>query len=370
MAPATPAADYSRVMKPKVARAALLALLVCVTANAQDSLQWGGFALIRPQTPSSLLFDDDSVSAQLQLGLDWQPRPDFRAHVHALARNDGDEARRGNVGLVQAFLEKHFIFSRDRFRITAGAFFLPTSHENIDHLWETPYTITSSALNTWMGEEFRPVGVDASWSRRTARAGAFTAGATLFSGNDTFGALPIDRGWAIHDRWTLLGEHFPSRTNIYTSVSAETDNRLGWSARGKWNNDNGSFQITRIDNRSDALLYGELYNWATRFNIAGADYTWRQWTVVAEKGWGSTAIVRRNGTRRSYPINAGYLLLSRSLADFRVSVRADEFEARSDRTYAYTGSVLWDVHPRLRAGVEAITTQGEERYSLEFRYRF
>ncbi|HEX6177271.1 MAG TPA: hypothetical protein VF057_02845, partial [Thermoanaerobaculia bacterium] len=259
------------------------AILLSFTTSAvlaQESLQWSGFALLRPQTRSPLLYDDDSVSTQVQIGFDWQPSPGFRTHVHLLGRNDGDEARRGHAGIVQAFVEKYFIFPNDRFRIMAGAFFLPTSRENIDNLWETPYTMTSSALNTWLGEEFRPVGIDATYMRRTARAGVFTAGATLFAGNDTFGALPIDRGWAMHDRWTLLGEHFPSRRGIYTSVSAETDNRLGWSARGKWNNDRGAFQVTRIDNRSDALLYGELYNWATRFNIAGGDYTWGNWTVA------------------------------------------------------------------------------------------
>ena len=118
----------------------------------------------------------------------------------------------------------------------AGAFFLPTSRENVDNLWETPYTISSSALNTWMGEEFRPVGVDATYIRPTQRAGTFTVGGTGYVGNDTFGELPIGRGWSIGDRWTVLGEHVYSRTNTYTSVSAENDHRIGWSGRAKWNN--------------------------------------------------------------------------------------------------------------------------------------
>jgi hypothetical protein len=349
----------------------LTSIIPAAAMHASDSLQWNGFALVRPQTESALLFEDDSLSAQVQVGLDWRPTPSFGTHIHLLARNEGDESRRGHIGIVQAYAEKNFTFASDRFRIMAGAFFLPTSRENIDSLWETPYTISSSALNTWLGEEFRPVGVDLTYMHRSRKAGVFTAGGTVFTGNDTFGALPIDRGWAIHDRWTLLGEHVLSRTNIYTSVSAETDGRLGWSARGKWNNDRGAIQYTRIDNRSDALLYGELYNWATRFNIVGADYSWGDWTVAAESGWGTTAIVRRSGVRRTSDIRASYLLLSRRIANARASVRADEFFAGSDgQAYAYTASLFWEAHPRLRPGVEFITSDGEERMALEVRYRF
>lgn len=351
----------------------LLFLMALVTtpaaADAMTSLQWNGFALLRPQTPADVPLDDDALSAQLQLGLDWRPMAGFGAHVHLLARNEGDESRRGRVGIVQAYVEKNLNVRNDRMRILAGAFFLPTSRENIDSLWETPYTLTSSALNSWIGEEFRPVGLDVSYRHRTARMGTFSGGATVFGGNDTFGEIVISRGWALHDRWTLLGEHVPTRPNRYTSVSAETDHRLGWSARTKWNNDRGAIQLTRIDNRSDALRHGELFNWATRFNLIGADYTWRDWTVAGEGGWGTTAIVTARG-RFPSEISAGYLLLSRRVKKFRVTVRADEYKTRDDRENALTAALLWEAHPRLRAGIEGITAEGEKRMAVELRYRF
>jgi hypothetical protein len=349
--------------------AVLLSVLLTCTANAAESLTFSGFALLRPETPAGFLFDDDSLSAQVQLGIDWHPSPGFRAQVHLLARNEGDKARRGRAGIVQAFAEKNLFVAGDRVRLMAGAFFLPTSRENVDNLWETPYTISSSALNTWLGEEFRPLGVDATYIKRTQRAGSFTAGGTVFAGNDTFGALPIDRGWAIHDRWTLLGEHVLARTNTYTSVSAETDGRVGWSGRAKWNNDRVAIQFTRIDNRSDALRHGELSNWETRFDIAGTQVSLGPWTVAGEAGWGTTVIETRRGPRSS-DIAARYLLLSRHIGKFRASIRADDFKAGSDpRGHAFTGAVFWNVHPRLRLGVEAITAGGEHRLAVELRYR-
>jgi hypothetical protein len=157
---------------------------------------------------------------------------------------------------------------------------------------------------------------------------------------------------------------------LFTSVSAETDDRIGWSARAKWNNDHATLQLTRIDNRADALRHGELFNWATRFNIAAADYTWHRWTAVAETGWGSTAIQGARG-RFSFDIRASYLLLSRQMANFRASVRADEYESGAADGHAFTAALFWEPpRGKLRTGIEGITAGGEKRAALEFRYRF
>ena len=176
------------------------------------------------------------------------------------------------------------------------------------------------------------------------------------------------KGWALRDHWALLGEHIPVNSRFFTSVSAETDNRLGWSARGRWNNDHATLQLTRIDNRADALRYGELFNWATRFNIIGGDYSWRGWTAVAENGWGTTAIQGRN--RFSFPIRAGYVMLSRRIGDWRASARAEEFEAGADEGHAFTGALMWEPKGKIRAGVEGITAKGQKRVAVELRYRF
>lgn len=358
---------------PTRALIALTLLMLTLPAMAQGALQWNGFALLRPQTPAGgRPLDDDSFSAQVQAGIDWRPSVLFGAHVHLLARNESDGSRRGRIGVVEAFLEQNFrTGGGDRIHLMEGAFFLPTSRENVDSLWETPYTITPSALNSWMGEELRPVGVDASYAHRTEKAGTFTGGATVFTGNDTFGALPIDRGWALRDHWIVLGEHIPVTANFYTSASAETDHRLGWSARAKWNNDHGALQLTRIDNRADARRYGELFNWATRFNIIGGDYTWNRWTAAAEAGWGTTAIQPAPTRRFSFPIRAGYVLLSRQIASFRASVRADEYEHGATDGHAVTAALFWEPpRSRLRTGVEGIVADGDKRLALEVRYRF
>jgi hypothetical protein len=336
-----------------------------IPLRAGDALQWSGFALLRGSSAASLPLDDDELTAQLQLGIDWHPSMHLGGHLHLLARNDDDGSRRGRAGVVEAWLDQSFVSGAHRLHLTEGTFFLPTSRENVDALWESPYTITPSALNSWIGEEFRPIGIDAAYTWRRQWTGAVT----VFRGNDTFGAIPPVRGWGLRDRWTLLGEHVPVGMGNYTSISAETDQTLGWAARAKWSNDQGSVQFTHIDNRADALPHGELYNWDTPFDIVGADYTVGDWTAAAESGWGTTTIIVEGTPFPSY-MRASYLLVSRRLGNGRVSLRGDSFVVDEFHKHAITAAYLWTARPRLRAGIEAIASGGETKVSVELRYNF
>jgi hypothetical protein len=354
---------------PPMRRVACVAIaLWALQVRGADAFDWSGFALLRGATATERVpLDDDRVNAQLQLGLDWRPSPRFGAHVHLLARNDDDHSKRGRAGVVQAFLDQTFERDAHRVRLTEGAFFLPTSRENVDALWETAYSLTPSALNTWMGEEFRPIGVDAAYTfNRT-----WTAGVTLFSGNDTFGALPAVRGWMLHDHWTLLGEHVPVDAEYFTSVSAENDRRYGWSARGRWNNDRALVQLTHIDNRSDALEHEhELFDWATRFDIAAAELTSGDWTFASEAGWGETIIIVE-GMAFTTDIRAAYALASRRFPFGRATVRVDSFEAAAvQKETALTAAFFWTPRGHARIGAEAIVAGDDRRLALEVRYTF
>ena len=332
-------------------------------ANAGE-LQWSGFALLRAASADDTgPLQHEDLSAQLQLGLEYWATPMLGAHLHLLGRSDTD-GRRAAAGVVEAYAEANFHPAGDRVRLRGGAFFLPTSRENVDALWENPYAITSSALNSWFGEELRPIGVDASYFR-----GRAFAGATLFRGNDTLGALPPARGWTLDDHWTLLGEWVPVDGTDFTSVSAETDGRLGWSARAGWNGDPLFVQLTHFDNRSDGLDYGELFNWGTRFDIAGAEYTRGDWTVAAEYGWGPTFLIVE-GERFTDEIDAGYALVSRRFSRSRATVRVDRFGVGGVRENAVTVAYFWTGIPRLRVGAEVSTADGSQRVLLEVRYQF
>jgi hypothetical protein len=279
--------------------------------------------------------------------------------VHLLARTEDDGAQRGNAGVVEAFLEQKL----RGFHFMEGAFFLPTSRENVDELWETPYSISPSALNSWLGEELRPIGVDASY-----KLNGFLGGATVFRGNDTFGALPPNRGWRLNDDWILLGEWTPVDPTYFTSVSAENDHRFGWSARGGWKNEHLFAQLTHIDNRGDALEHGPLFGWNTNFDVAALQWTQDDWTFAAESGWGPTYLIVA-GQEYETKLSASYLLASRALAHGRLSARADWFRNPASR-HALTLAYFFESRGKLRLGTEVTVSGGKHRGIVELRYHF
>jgi hypothetical protein len=342
----------------------LASILVLPSAlHGDDALQLGGFAALRGTTTASNPLEADGVSAQIQGAIDWSPSPRFLAHLHLLARTDDGHSLRGHAGTPEAYLEAHLPAGTSRVKLRAGAFFLPTSRENVDALWENAYAISSSALNSWFGEEFRPIGLDAAWVR-----GPAVVGATIFRGNDTFGALPLDPGWSLHDRWTVLGQKVRTRDR-YASVSAETDGRLGWSARAGWSTPQFSVLLTHIDNRSDGLVHGDLENWKTRFEIVGLDWKRGDWAAAAETGWGPTELFFPSGSVQA-DLRASYFLLSRRVGQGRATVRFDEFGDRESRRRAVTVAGFWSPAPKVTVGIELSAGGGERRSLGDLRYRF
>jgi hypothetical protein len=332
--------------------------------RADDAVQVYGFGALRGTTRAGNPLESDSASAQLQAGVDWSPSPFFLVHLHLLGRTDDGQSVNGHFGTPEAYAEAHLpVGERSRIKIRGGAFFLPTSRENVDALWENAYTISSSALNSWFGEEFRPIGLDVSWMGKGA-----TLGATVFRGNDTFGALPLDPGWSLNDRWTVLGQKVRS-AEYYASVSAEKDHRLGWSARAGWNYRQFSVLFTHIDNRGDGMEYADIYNWKTRFDVAGFDYTRSDWTLAGETGWGPTELFFPGGGFMA-DIRASYLLVSRRLPRGRATVRFDDFTNGEFHRQAVTVAGFFTPAPKFTIGVEATAGGSKERVLCDFRYRF
>src|SRR5471030_1626546 len=89
--------------------------------------------------------------------------------------------------------------------VKAGAFFPPISLENNDLGWTSPYTLTPSALNSWVGDELRTIGTEATSKWQTGYGTLSVLGA-LFCCNDPAVVLIADRGWSMNDRPTGLFE--------------------------------------------------------------------------------------------------------------------------------------------------------------------
>lgn len=344
---------------------AAVSSLITTCAYGEQSFQVSGFAWLRTAADDDLpALEEEDLSVQIQTGLDWYISPRTRAHLHLLARDDRSGSRDENLGIVEGFIETRFQPAGDRLRVRAGAFFLPTSREHVDALWEDPYSITPSALNGWLGEELRPVGVDLDYSHEGLRAGA-----TIFGWNDAFGTLPAVRGWRLRNHVALIDETLVANEDAVSRISVDTDDRPGWSARTGWSSTRSLFQYTYIDNRASGTKRSGVVPWRTKFHIATIEWNEGNWTIAAESGWGKTWIP---GLERftTTDLRASYLLVSRLFRKARASLRVEELVVDDDDDIALTAAWLWRPFPRIRASVELTSLDDDLRLVAELRSYF
>src|SRR6202012_3136616 len=115
--------------------------------------------------------------------------------------------QRAGLDLLEAYISYHPSSAGDvSWFGKLGPFFPTISLENDDIGWTSPYTLTPSAINTWIGEELRTIGGEGLLHWRTPDFGTLTLTGAVFCCNDPAGVLMADRGWAMDDRPTGLFE--------------------------------------------------------------------------------------------------------------------------------------------------------------------
>ncbi len=263
--------------------------------------------------------------------------------VIALAR--ADEEQINGLDLLEAYLAWHpeaegnFSWS-----VKAGAFFPTISLENDDLGWTSPYTLTYSAINSWVGEELRTLGAEGTLRYHTNNLGTVSLIGSLNCCNDPAGVLMADRGWAMDDRPTGLFEHvrepdatmqvfhapFPARTGLFDEI----DHRAGWYGGLSWQMANvGKLSVLRYENQGDpAAISNSVSAWETKFWSFGARTQINSLVLIAQQLSGYTAVDSR-GQEFPTKFQSGFLLASYDLSalgldDMRASARADVFQTR------------------------------------------
>jgi hypothetical protein len=339
-------------------------------------------------------FSDFAATATGEAGVDWNPTPYVSAHLHGLVRAEPDSFRGRRAGLVAGYVELHNTSESDRVRVRAGQFFLPTSRENTGDLWSSPYTVNFSAINTWMGQEVRPIGLDLEYRHTTAGFNSFTIGATAFGGNDTMGTLLAWRGWSIGNRLPVFDELVPlpplwslpvfipdQNREGTTPFRSDMDDRIGWSARARFNyTDRAVVQLTHLDNRGDYDLYGDEYSWKTKFTHLALEVGHPETTVVAaEVLHGYTGMGTYLDFLPGRPViaefNSAYVLVSKKRASHRFSGRVDWFDLHNEDLssgedptedgYALTATWLYDITSNVRAALEVVHVKGDSNLARE-----
>ncbi len=269
-----------------------------------------------------------------------------------------------------------------RWSLKAGAFFPPISLENTDLGWTSPYTLTPSAINSWIGEELRTIGGEGTVARTTP-LGTISLTASLFCCNEPAGTLIADRGWALDDRPTglfervrepdatlkLFGETPPGRVGEFQNI----DGHIGWYGGADWDVPGfGHAAVLRYENRADpfAATSGD-ESWTTQFWSVSFKTRLLDTALMAQALAGETTIGGYGGVLHTTDFQSAFLLASYDLGDWRISGRAEAFAARNsggtlldEDGHAFTGAVSWSARDWLSLTAELIALDSRRRERL------
>lgn len=298
-----------------------------VMADADQSFLDGGLGKLRYNNGTTVQL------GRARLALEQRFGESLRLVVDASTWGDHD---RHPIDLTEGFVEyRSYPHAAWRARLRAGAFYPPSSLENRGAGWKSPYTISSSALNTWIGEEIRAIGVEGAVDHLGTKLGGasdWQVFGGIFGWNDPAGVLIASHGFALHDRQTSLHGRVGSGGNVPVSsrqLFYEIDDRPGYYVGGKWKYlDRLEARAMHYDNRADPSVpkpsIGD-FAWGTRFDTAAVRYeTSQQLTLLTQWLQGETSIAPFMSLI-CWRFDAWALLASQRRGSQMITLRYDRF---------------------------------------------
>jgi hypothetical protein len=254
------------------------------------------------------------------------------------------------LALTEAFVRWRPVSTTPwRWSLKLGAFFPPISLENDGVGWTSLWTLTPSALDTWVGEELRSVGGEL----RVEHRGEFDSlegAVAAFVGDDPAGEILAARGWSLGDFVGGFGTRL-REPDVYADLIrapsprrydpfVEIDDRAGAYAELTWRSARfGRVSVVHYDNRADPGAYrafnhglDDLFAWRTRFTSVGAQAERGPLMLIAQAIDGTTDIAPP-GFRSETHFAAGYLLAGWTIGAWRPALRVDAFTTRQDPAF-------------------------------------
>ena len=335
-----------------------------VDSDGRKSFLEGGLGTLR--------FGSDQSGLQLgrlRLALD-QPIGQILT-VHLDASSWGDHEK-NPIDLTEAFLElRPYPHSGFRARLKGGAFYAPISLENRLAGWESPYTLSYSALDSWIAEELRTIGLEGSLEWLGTRLGHdFDVALTgaVFGWNDPAGVALANHGFALQDRQTGLFERIgqPGAVPVRGfEVFHEIDGRPGFYEGLEVRYlDRIVLRALHYDNQADpgALDAPEhRFAWRTRFNTAGVRFDGDQgWSAILQWLDGQTYLEPVENLYLEWVFDTRYALLSKHFGHHTLSVRYDDFAVVSHNAspsgnqqgHAFTAAYIFEPSTHWRFTLE------------------
>lgn len=304
------------------------------------------------------------------LAATWHPTPSTVA-VAELQYPTGDDR---HLDVLDAYVRYRPVSMTPwRWSAKLGAFFPPISLENDGIGWTSPWTLSPSAIDSWVGEELRTIGSELRFEHR-GTSGTFEGAIAAFVNNDPAGELLATRGWSFGDLTSGLASSL-REPDVYaplTGTSApvgyrpfdEIDNRVGWYANLSWQSPAyGKISLLRYDNRGDPGAFErydarKVFAWHTAFWSLGAQTRVNDIVLIAQAMDGSTTFEPVEGLYLDTKLHAAYLLAGWDRGKWRPALRVDFFDLHqlpdsltnplSEHGNALTAALNWRPNDRLR----------------------
>jgi hypothetical protein len=339
----TLAASQARADVDLVSPETVSALVDLRVAVADGERSWvdGGFGKTRFGGDGGL----EAHAAVAVAAVLWAPR--FSWDLTGLFDIEAQSGQDRGVDVVEAYLRYRPVpTSAWRASGRFGLFYPPISLEHDDKGWQVSRTITPSAINSWVSEEVKVIGAEATLSHVSDAGGEAGLTGAIFSYNDTAGTLLTYRGWALDDVRTGAFSAFPlpalSAFSQHiqppeTYPTREIDNRAGWYLRADWRAGApialNAFYYDNRGNKTGVTPSGQ-WAWATRFLNLGLSIDLDQETQVLAQGMSGRTLMgfeTPRGIWYDVDFDAAYFLLSHSFGASALTGRVDWFRTR-DRT--------------------------------------
>ena len=314
-----------------------------VAADGEKSWLDRGFGKLRTGS-------DGDLKVRPELGnvdLVWQPQFTWSLSATIVGALQGGE--RTQAGLSQAYFSFRPMRSSSGAAVSAraGLMWPPVSLEHEGADWHVADSITPSAINSWIGEEVRPVAAEATIVTSVGDH-KFHATLAALAGNDTSGTLLTFRGWALHDQTTLAFNSWPlpplggeigtiqgPDTHPLIDLHSGFAHRPGYYAKLSWQPPIPvRVELFRYDNRArPQVVNADMeWGWRTRFDDLG---------MVANLGGGAElkAQALAGRTRMGYVMDgrrwvdnrfrSAFVLLDKSFGPFGLAARAEAFDTHN-----------------------------------------
>jgi hypothetical protein len=344
-------------------------------AQAQD-LQLDGMLDMRVFHPSNQRSNVDGGLGKTEHGSGDQPSaagaafdalilrgvagitPEFRL----IGEIRSDPRQKTAVDILDAYaLWRPVSTTRWRWSVKGGAFFAPISLENDGIGWTSNWTLTPSAINSWVGDELRTIGTEGKleWRGDVDRIEAVVA---VYGWNEPTGAAIDDRGWSFNGHPSGLLDHIrvsnvvsqPGQpaSSSYSNEFRQLDHSPGWYVALNWERpDIGRLQLMRYDNMADPSANDHEFGWRTKFWSLGASTEVGELIILAQAIIGSTAIEPSPAFRSTTNFYAGYVLIGWQRQNWRYALRVDQFGTSeiqpgpnlgaSEHGTALTAAITW-----------------------------